>query len=240
MSAHGDAAAPHGSTGTKAERTRELLADTALGMFRAHGYDATTMRGIAREAGVSTGNAYYHFAGKDAFVHELYRRVVIEHRVRTQSALIAGGSLADNLRRALTIGVEVMAPYHSFGSTLLGTALRMDSETSPFSAASRSPRTDAVALMREVVDASARVPGGRPGERLPELLWLANMGVTLFWVLDSSPDTRRTALLIDGAAPLVGRMVSLARIPIGRSLAADAIDLMDRVRTAGALREGQE
>lgn len=230
MSTQEDPAAPHGGTATKAERTRTLLADTALRLFRERGYDATTMRAIAREAGVSTGNAYYHFDGKDAFVHELYRRVVLEHRMRTRPALIDGASIAVNFRCALSIGVEVMAPYHSFGSTLLGAALRTDSGTSPFSIAARSPRTKAVALMREVVEASTRVPGGRIGERLPELLWLAYMGVTLFWVLDSSPNGRRTALLVEGAAPLIGRLASFARMPVGRTLAADAIDLMDRVR----------
>jgi Bacterial regulatory proteins, tetR family len=28
-------------------------------LFREHGYEATTMRAIAQEAGVATGNAYY-------------------------------------------------------------------------------------------------------------------------------------------------------------------------------------
>lgn len=84
--------------------------------------------------------------------------------------------------------------------------------------------------MQEVAEASTRTPGGRTGERLPELLWLAFMGVTLFWVLDPSPHARRTALLIDGAAPLIGRLAPLARIPVGRALADEAISLMDRVR----------
>ena len=84
-------------------------------------------------------------------------------------------------------------------------------------------------VMRETVAASTRIPGGRVGERLPELLWLAHMALTLHWVLDSSPDQQRTRTLIDGVAPLIARLVRLARLPVGRGLADDAIDLLDRV-----------
>ena len=60
---------------TKSEATREVLVETALRLFRERGYEKTTMRLIATEAGVSQGNAYYYFDGKDAFVQELYARL---------------------------------------------------------------------------------------------------------------------------------------------------------------------
>lgn len=214
---------------TKAQRTRAHVADTALRLFREQGYASTTMRLIAQEAGVSTGNAYYHFDGKDALVQELYRRIQAEHREAARARLVARGSLADNLRTTLDAGITVMTPYHSFGDTLLSTALRPGSATSPFSADSDSARSAAVDVMRETVAASTRIPGGRVGERLPELLWLAHMALTLHWVLDRSPDQQRTRTLIDGVAPLIARLVRLARLPVGRGLADDAIDLLDRV-----------
>ena len=45
---------------------------TALRLFRERGYEATTMRAIAKEAGVSVGNAYYYFGSK----RDLYLAVV--------------------------------------------------------------------------------------------------------------------------------------------------------------------
>jgi AcrR family transcriptional regulator len=41
----------------KSEATRKQLVTTALRLFREQGYEKTTMRAIAKEAGVSTGNA---------------------------------------------------------------------------------------------------------------------------------------------------------------------------------------
>ena len=59
--------------------TKALVRSTALRLFRERGYAATTMRAIAQEAGVATGNAYYHFASKDHLVQELYLDVTREH-----------------------------------------------------------------------------------------------------------------------------------------------------------------
>ncbi|WP_281712312.1 TetR/AcrR family transcriptional regulator, partial [Dermacoccus nishinomiyaensis] len=82
---------------TKSEQTREALVETALAMFREHGYEKTTMRAIAAEAGVSQGNAYYYFDGKDALVQQLYLRLQAEHRDAALAAVRDGAPLADNL-----------------------------------------------------------------------------------------------------------------------------------------------
>ncbi|HUR83000.1 MAG TPA: helix-turn-helix domain-containing protein, partial [Thermoanaerobaculia bacterium] len=42
----------------KSERSRHAVLDAALHLFASQGYRATTMREIADEAGVSTGNVY--------------------------------------------------------------------------------------------------------------------------------------------------------------------------------------
>ena len=55
--------------------TRGLVVETALRLFREEGYEATTMRRIASEAGLSPSNAYYYFSGKDELVQELDRQM---------------------------------------------------------------------------------------------------------------------------------------------------------------------
>ena len=81
-----------------AEETRELIRGTALRLFRERGYDATTMRVVAQEAGVAVGNAYHHFGSKDDLVQELYREVNREHAERVRPVLAEGGDLAERLR----------------------------------------------------------------------------------------------------------------------------------------------
>ena len=53
---------------TKGTQTRAAIIDVALRLFRERGYEATTMRAIASEVGVSLGNAYYYSASKEELI----------------------------------------------------------------------------------------------------------------------------------------------------------------------------
>lgn len=212
--------------------TRGLVVETALRLFREEGYEATTMRRIASEAGLSPSNAYYYFSGKDELVQELYRRVQDEHRTLAAPRIEQGAPLAHNLTAVLHAGLDTMAPYHAFGSTMLATALRPGSPVNPFGEESTTSRAAATGLMEQVVRVSTGVPGGATGERLPHLLWLAHMGVTLHWVLDTSPAQSRTRTLVDGGAPLLARVLRLSRLPVGRGLTDDLLTLVDRLTPA--------
>ena len=103
--------------------TRAKVVDAALALLREEGYEATTMRRVAQTAGVSLGNAYYYFDGKDALVQELYLVVQEEHRALAGPRLRSGASLAENWGTALHAGLDVMAPYHRFGTTFVTVAL---------------------------------------------------------------------------------------------------------------------
>ena len=71
----------------RTSETRDKLVEVALRLFREEGFQATTMRRIADEAGVSLGNAYYYFAGKDELVNELYVVIQRDHRERAEQVI---------------------------------------------------------------------------------------------------------------------------------------------------------
>ena len=71
-----------------------MLLDAALRLFSRQGYRATTVRDIAEEAGVSTGNLYHHFPDKEA----MFRTLLEEYREITMSSRFP-------IMRALTTGV---------------------------------------------------------------------------------------------------------------------------------------
>ena len=214
----------------KSEQTRQLVADVALKMFREIGFEKTTMRAIAQEAGVSVGNAYYYFASKDELVQELYIQVQKEHAEVAARALRDVHDLAGRLKAVLHTGVDVMAPYHQFGSDFIATAIRPTSPVNPFGEASTVAREASLAIFRSAVDDSSPAVAKKLREDLPELLWLAYMGVALFWVYDKSEGQRRTRKLIDGAAPLVARGLSLAKIPGVSKVFDDVLGLVRSVK----------
>ncbi|MGI5399681.1 TetR/AcrR family transcriptional regulator [Streptomyces sp. CA-135486] len=70
-------------------RRRELL-DTAAEVFAAQGYNATTVRKIADEAGMLAGSLYYHFDSKESMLDEILSTFLDELWQGYDSVLAAG------------------------------------------------------------------------------------------------------------------------------------------------------
>lgn len=214
----------------KSEQTRQRVADVALRKFREIGFEKTTMRAIAAEAGVSVGNAYYYFASKDDLVQELYIRVQAEHAATAEESLEGLKDLGSRLRATLHTGLDVMAPYHRFGADFVATAIRPTSPVNPFAGESTAAREASLAIFRAAVEGSSPTAPKKLRSELPELLWLAYMGIALFWVYDTSEDQRRTRKLVDGVVPLITRGLSLARIPGVNRMLDDVLNLSRSIR----------
>lgn len=55
----------------KAQQTRNRMLDAAMSLFVEHGYGATTIESIAREAGVAVQTIYFSFGSKQRILKEL-------------------------------------------------------------------------------------------------------------------------------------------------------------------------
>ncbi|TDO54697.1 TetR family transcriptional regulator [Kribbella sp. VKM Ac-2527] len=218
------------SATAKGEQTRELILSTALRLFREQGYGKTTMRAIATEAGVSVGNAYYYFGSKEHLMQAYYDHLQAQHQEVVDTILAEEKVFTRRLGGVLHSWLEVARPYHEFAGTFFKTAAEPTSPLSPFSEQSKPAREASVAVFRQVVDGSdLKLPAELKAE-LPELLWLMQMGIVLFWVHDDSQDLRRTRALIDRSVPLVDRLLRLTRIPGVRGVVNDIVGLVRSVK----------
>ena len=208
--------------------TRQLILDTALRLFEERGYAATTMRAIATEAGVTPSNAYYWFGSKDELVQAFYLRIQSEHRDRVADVLAGGGPLTDRLRAVEHAYLDVIGRYHGFGKAFVSTALATP-EANPLSEESRQPREESMAIYTEVVAGSKPAVPAKVRPVLPDLLWLCHLGVTLFWVTDTSPDQQRTRRLVDATVPLVAPMLRVSRLPWGGAVLDQVRGVLDLV-----------
>jgi len=215
---------------TKAARTRSAIIDAALKLFREKGYDATTMRAIAADAGVSVGNAYYYFDSKERLIQGFYDRAQVEHEAAARPVLESERDLAARIAGVIEAWLITMEPYRPFAGKFFKNAAEPTSPLSPFSPESRPARTTAIALWREVIEGSdAKVPK-RLQPDLPELLWLYFMGIVLFWVHDPTAGASATRRVVARTAPLVVRAISIARLPVMRTMLDDIVGLIGEIK----------
>jgi AcrR family transcriptional regulator len=214
---------------SKSDDTRAKITETAIESFRERGYDQTTIRLIAEEASISVGNAYYYFPTKNHLVQELYLRVQGDHLDRVHAAFGSSTDIAKRLEIALLCGMDATGPYHDSAPGFLAAAISPTSAVSPFGADSAESRALAIEVFQEVVDGSTNAIPAELKRQLPELLWLAYMGLTLFWVYDNSEDQAKSRALAKGASKLFGTVLPLARLPFARG---PLNQLLDLIRTA--------
>lgn len=220
----------HGEVTSKGEQTRARIVDAAMALLEERGYDGTTMRAVADAAGVSLGNAYYYFASKEHLVQGFYDRLQELHATAAAERLQGVEGLGARFATSELAFLDAAARYHRFAGKMFAVAADPSSPLNPLSEASTPAREASTQIMREVVRGSTVRADARVLEELPDLLWLAHLGVVLFWVYDSSPDQRRSRLLVTKASPVLERLVGLTR---WRALRPTVNELLDLVTELG-------
>ncbi|GAA1797837.1 TetR family transcriptional regulator [Nocardioides hankookensis] len=215
----------------KAEQTRGAIVGAAMRLFRQDGYDRTTMRAIATEAGVSVGNAYYYFGSKEHLVQAFYDQLQVEHAEAAARVLDGDRAFATRLEGVLLAWLDVAAPHHEFAGQFFRNAADPRSPLSPFSEESTPARDASIALFASLLDGSDVKLAPTLRAELPDLLWLLQMGTVLYWVYDASPGQERTRTLVRRVVPIVDRLVRLSRMPVVRGVVDDVVGLMKELRS---------
>jgi AcrR family transcriptional regulator len=214
----------------KAEETGLRILDSALELFRREGFDNATMRDIAKKAGVATGAAYYYYPSKDAIVMDFYRRSCADMQPKIELALERAASLEARLRELISVKLAYFAPNRSVLRALLRNGADPKHPLSPFSPQTREIRDIDIAWFRRIlVDCGTRIPRDLE-PHLPGVLWLFQMGVIFFWVIDDSPDQARTARLLELAAKSVASLIKVSALPFMRPLRKTALQLIEIVK----------
>ncbi|HLK89713.1 MAG TPA: TetR family transcriptional regulator [Polyangia bacterium] len=209
---------------TKREATGNHLLETALRLFRRKGFDRTTMRDIAEEAGLSVGATYYHFRSKEDLVLAFYRWTQDEHERLLRERLPGLAEPADRVRVALRSKLELVEKSRPFLGALFRFTGEPEHPLSVFGPQTREIRQRAIATFAFALEGS-----GLTGEaaRLAETaLWALHLALILHAVHDASPGMQKTYALADAAATIVGRMALLAQSPTAAPVVAWLVEAL--------------
>src|SRR5438046_225924 len=102
----------------KSDQTKERLFQVAMRMISAKGFDATTMRAIAAEAGVAPGATYYYFESKESLVYDYYQQSQADHERVLAGFFEKEKDFSKRLHRAVSSKIEVALPYKDMATAL--------------------------------------------------------------------------------------------------------------------------
>jgi AcrR family transcriptional regulator len=211
----------------KSEVTRARILDAALDLFRRHGFEETTMRGIAAAAGLSLGSAYYYFQSKEDLVMAFYERAMDAMTPGMEAALSGASHFEGKVEALMAVKFEYFQPNRTFLGALLRHSADPQNRLSPFSEATRHIRERDQAFFARIIDESrdVRVPT-ELAPHLPKLLWLYQMGLILYWIYDRSPGQRQTRMLRKKSLALLVSGLKVVGFALLKPLRSKIVDLI--------------
>jgi len=112
-----------------APRTRERILDAALTLFAEQGYDATSMREISEQLGITKAALHYHFASKAQLYAAVMARILDRIEAELMRSLAEGGGPLRRLERWLDVVIDVLAAHPTYARLLLRSLFEDDELT---------------------------------------------------------------------------------------------------------------
>jgi AcrR family transcriptional regulator len=183
---------PPGQTAQGAAAKQRLYAIAIKQMAR-RGYESTTLRDVAKEAGVSVGLLYRYFPSKRAVIVELYDELSAEYA--RQALAMPVGRWRDRFIFALNTSLQVLEP-HRVALRALIPVLVGDPQEGVFAESAAFSRLRVQTVFEQAVVGSSDAPAPALASAVGRLLYLVHLTVLLWWLLDKSPKQRATGALV--------------------------------------------
>jgi AcrR family transcriptional regulator len=210
----------------KAEETRNRILDAALRLFRERGFEQTTMRDVAAEAGVATGAAYYYYRSKQDLVMAFYLRTDEEARDDFARAISSSKELKKRLRGLIETKFAQFEEHRSLLTALLKSGVDPRDPLSPFGEETKPVRDENIAWFARALEASDVAIPKDLAPHLPRLLWLYSMGLIYSWIVDPTPEQRRTQRMLDATLELIVQLLRVSSLPFMGPLRKRALKVL--------------
>jgi len=132
------------------DNRRRLLLDCAARLFAEGGYHATSMRDIAKAAGMLSGSIYYHFASKEEMLAAVYEDGVRRIAERVDSAVARERDPRRRLAAACVAHLEAILDQGDYAQVVIRVLPRDAAAIAPRLIALRNRYED---RFRRLVDA---------------------------------------------------------------------------------------
>ena len=200
---------PSGQTAQGAA-AKQRLYEVAIRLMAKRGYETTTLRDVAKTAGVSVGLLYRYFPSKRAVIIALYDELSADFA--RQAIDMPPGKWRDRFIFTLTASLQVLEP-HRTTLRALSPVLVGDPEEGLFSEGAAFSRLRVQAVFQESVVGATDAPPRVLAESVGRLLYLVHLAVLLWWLLEKSPRQRATRALVSLMQEVLPSAALTLRLP---------------------------
>ena len=212
---------PPGRTAQGAAAQRRMF-DLAVHMISQRGYEATTLRDLAQQAGVSVGLLYRYFPNKRAIVLTLYDQLSAEYAL--ESAQMPPALWRHRFVFALETSLRVLGPHRNTLKALIP-VLVGGTEEGLFAQSTEFSRIRVQKVFQDALTGAKDAPPRKLAEAMGRLLYLMHLAVILWWLLDKSPQQRATTALIALVRQVLPSAALTLRLPPIRNFVLSADEL---------------
>ena len=213
---------PAGQTAQGAA-AKERLYGIAIRLMTRRGYESTTLRDVAKEAGVSVGLLYRYFPSKRAIIIALYDELSADYA--RQAVDMPRGRWRDRFIFALKTSLRVLEP-HRVALRALIPVLVGDPEEGVFAESAAFSRLRVQGVFEEAVVGSTDAPAPAVAAAVGRLLYLVHLAVLLWWLLDKSSKQRATAALVILTEQILPSAAMTIRLPPVRRFVLSSDELV--------------
>jgi AcrR family transcriptional regulator len=185
---------------SKKEATRKRILEVSLRLFQKQGFARTTMRDVARKAGIALGTTYNYFPTKEHIAGYFFERALGRVMERYRREEPRDASLEEKLFLLVSLELDEIAPYEEFLNLIVTHAVVPTSRLHPASVESQRLKMRYLEFVGGLV-AAARERGeladlGFDGMIL-QAFWVYHLGIMMFWLNDASRKKEDTYVLLD-------------------------------------------
>ena len=212
---------PRGRT-PQGEAARQRLYEIAIKRIARNGYEMTTLREVAKEAGVSVGLLYRYFPSKRAVIMQLYDELSADFG--RQARQMRPGKWRTRVLFALKTSLQVLQPQRTALKALIP-VLVGDPEEGLFAESAAFSRLRVQRVFEDAVLGASDAPSPPVARALGRLAYLLHLAALLWWLLDRSPKQRATGALVTLVEQMLPSASLALRLPSIRRFITSADEL---------------
>jgi len=186
------------------EKTKIKILESSVNLMTIKGYKNTSLREIAKEAGISNPTIYNYFPNKNKILYAYIEQKIIETKEVLEGIDdFHTYTLREQLQTLIETQLEFYLEDREFVTQIMEMAFTPSMGTMELIYDSKAKFIEMVSDMLEIAIEAEEIAEPPFKEYIPQLFWDYNIAVVAYWIKDDSEMFENTTQFIDNSMGVI-------------------------------------